>query len=476
MKRFAKIILCVLAGLVGLFVLGLLGINLYLQSADVQQRIRLATERAIGMPVTVQRTLYLPWSGLTLSGLSLPDPTLPQENLVHAPTFAVKFEFLPLLGRKFVISEVNLDSPHLALRQTQDRRWVLLPPPRPAATPVPAPPAGTEPSVDRPAAPPAYAVELRRFRIENGSADIIDRNGSVLVRIEGVQLTGSLDAQRRIEGDLWIDSISLLDQFFPNRLRAHFVQANDRLIISDLKAALAGGRIRADAEIAAPRKAAPVFQVRGEIEEVSVPELLAEATGDDADAAGTLQGRFELHGNPLLSSTLVGKGDFSLDSAQLRPLDFIQQIGALLSIDELQLLKLREATLKARVQDEKVLLDDFTLRTENLAILGTGPIRFNGKLKLQCRLLLNDKLQRQLDAIVGDTLEPSEDANFRQVSFSVTGRVDRPQTDLVERITGYKVPNIGGLLKGLFRMPAPASRPQDDDAGSAAPNSTPASN
>ncbi len=469
MTRFAKIILAVLAGLVGLFVLGLLGINLYLQSADVQLRIRLATERAIGMPVTVQRTLYLPWSGLTLTGLSLPDPTVPQENLVHAPSFAVRFEFLPLLGRRFVISEVNLDSPHLALRQTEDRRWILLPPPKPAASPAPERP----PEAARPSAP-AFSVELRRFRVVNGSADIIDRKGAVLVRIEGLELTGTLDDKHRVEGDLWIENIALIDQFFPNRLRAHFVQEGDRLIVSDIKSALAGGRIRAEAQVVAPRKSAPAFQIRGTVDEISLPQLLAEATGDDADAAGTLQGRFELHGNPLVSKTLAGKGDFSLDSAQLRPLDFIQQIGAILNIDELQLLRLQQATLQARVEDEKVLIDDFTLRTENLAIMGTGPIRFNGKLKLQCRLLLNDKLQRQLDAIVGDTLEPSEDANFKQVAFNVTGRVDRPQTDLVERITGYKVPNIGGILKGLFRMPAPAT-PSSGDGGPAA-TSTPSSN
>ena len=95
MKRFAKIILGILAALVILLVVALVGINLYLQSGDVQQRIRLATEQALGTPVTVKRTVFTPWGGLTLSGLSLPDPTTAGSNLVEAPKFSVQFQFFP---------------------------------------------------------------------------------------------------------------------------------------------------------------------------------------------------------------------------------------------------------------------------------------------------------------------------------------------------------------------------------------------
>lgn len=458
MKRFAKIILGVAVGLAVIFVLGLVGVNLYLQSGEVQQRVRLATERAIGMPVTVQRTLYLPWSGLTLSGLSLPDPTVAGAHLVNAPSFAVQFEFWPLLQRRFVISSVHLSAPHLSLRQTEDRRWVIAPP----RAPKPEKPASTEttPSTEAPRPKvevPQYSVELRSFFITDGSAEVIDRKGAVIARLEGLQIEGSVDPDRTVRGDVWIEKVAILEQFHPNRVRAHFEQAGERLAVTDIKAAIADGKVRAEFHLVTPRRGDPSFQLRGELEDVSLPTLIAEAQGDNGGAAGTLVGRFDLRGNPVDAASLVGKGDFALHSAQLRPLDFIQQIGVILNVDELQLLRLQQATLQAEVRDERVFLNDFTLRTENLAIAGRGPIRFNGKLGLECRLLLNEKLQRQLGGIIGDNFTPSEDANFKQIAFSVTGRVDRPKTDLVKKITGFDLPSVGGILKGLFRMPAPAN-------------------
>lgn len=475
MKRFAKIILAIVAALAAALVLALIGINLYLQSGEVQQRVRLATEQAIGMPVTVQRTLYTPWSGLTLSGLSLPDPTVPGAHLVNAPRFSVQFEFWPLLQRRFVISSVHLSRPHLALRQTEDRRWVIAPPPPPESpTAFPSPSAEKPPTEKPRASAPAYTVELRAFSVTDGSAEIVDRKGNFVARVEGLQIEGSVAPDRTVHGNLWVERIAFFDQLFPNRLRAQFTQSGDRFVLSDVKAAIAGGKIRGELHVIAPRRGEPTFQTRGEIEDVSLPTLIAEACGgDDGGAAGTLLGRFDLRGNPLDAETLVGKGEFSLDSAQLRPLEFIQQIGAILGVDELQLLRLRQANVQAEVLDERVFLREFTLRTENLAIAGQGPIRFNGKMNLDCRLLLNEKLQRQLGGIIGNNLTPSEDANYKQITFSVTGRVDRPKTDLVKKITGFDVPSVGGILKGLFRMPAPANPP---GAETGEPTPTPANN
>jgi len=487
-KRFAKIILAVIAGLAAVLLLVLVGINLYLQSGDVQQRIRLATEQALGMPVTVKRTLYTPWSGLTLSGLSLPDPSIAGATLVDAPKFSVQFEFLPLLGRKFIITSVSLSDPHLSLRQNEDRKWVLMPPkpakparPPGAEKPVrPVEPAVTgpvEPSATGPVAPasptPApFIVELREFHINGGTVDIIDRKGLMLGRVEGVIIDGKIYENHRVEGDLWIDKMEIGAQIYPNRLRAHFVQEEDRLTVTEIKCAIAGGKVRAELHIVAPRKGRPDFRLKTEVEQVSIPTLIAEAHGNEIGTTGTLLGHFELGGNPLDAASLGGKGGFSLDSAQLRPPDFIQQIGMILRIDELQMLHLQLAALRFEIRDQRVFINDLTFKTDNVIITGKGPIRFDGKLNLAGRLLLNEKIQQQLGGLLGDNFTPSEDAGYKQVAFSVTGRLDRPKTDLVEKITGIKLGNMGGLLKGFFRMPKaqPADSPSSEATPSASSN------
>ncbi len=427
-----------------------------MQSGDVQQRIRLATEQALGTPVTVKRTLYTPWGGLALSGLSLPDPTVTGRSLAEAPQFSVQFEFLPLLKRKFVINQISLSAPKLTLRQTDDRRWVLLPP-RAVAPPTerPATPAG-----GRHVSAPAYSVELQTFLIRDGAADVIDRKGQFLMRLSGLSVDGKVGADRVISGDVWIEQMEIGGEVYPNRLRAEFEQKGDQLAVRNIKCAIAGGKLRAEFYVNAPKGRHPQFQLRGEVEEVSLPRLIAEAHGDDSGTAGTLAGRFDLKGNPLEAASLVGQGEFALDSAQMRPLDFIQQIGALLRIDELQLLNLHQATLQFSVSDEKFWMNDLTLRTENLVITGKGPIKFDGKMNLAGRFLVSEKLQQQLGGLIGDQFTPAAVAGYKQVAFSVTGRIDRPKTDLIEKVTGIELRSMGGILKGLFRMPSP---PREQD-------------
>ncbi|MFY8215986.1 MAG: hypothetical protein ACOVMP_05225, partial [Chthoniobacterales bacterium] len=144
MFRPVKIIAAFAGVLAALAVVALIGINLYLQSADVQQRIRDATEDAIGAPVTVRSTIYTPWSGLTLSGLQVPPWIQPAPNMFEASKFSVRFELLPLLNRRFVIREVALEKPVFALRQREDGAWSTVAPVGSVATatvPVPGFPA-----------------------------------------------------------------------------------------------------------------------------------------------------------------------------------------------------------------------------------------------------------------------------------------------------------------------------------------------
>lgn len=465
MKRFAKIILGVLATLVIVFLVVLVGVNLYLQSGDVQQRIRLATQKALGMPVTVRRTLYFPWSGLTLSGLSLPDPTVAGSNLMEAPRFSVQFQFWPLItSRKLVISQVRLSEPHLALRQTPDKQWVVVAPPplrQPEDHPGPKPPSAG--GVERPPEPrPApYTVELKYFSIRGGSADIYDRKGVRLGRVTGLDLDGTFVTPTRIEGHLTVEDLEIVGLFYPNRLRADFVQEDDLLSVTNLKCAIADGKVRAEFSVLAPRKGDTAFQVRSQAEDISLPALISEAHLDSTGASGRLRGNLELRGDPLDVATLVGEGAFALDAAQLQPFDVIQQLGRILGIDELQLLKLNEAAISYDIHDEKVWITDARLRTENLLITGKGPIRFNGKMDIDGLFLVNEKLGQRFGGFLDSKLVPSTVPGYKEVAFKVTGRTSRPETDLPEKLTGIRmnsfgnIGNLGRLLQGFLVGPRP---------------------
>ncbi len=462
MKRIATILLGLLAGAAILLLVSLIGINLYLQSDGVQERIRRATAQAIGAPVQVGRTLYTPWSGLNLSGLSVADPALSGQNVAEASKFSVRFEFLPLFQRRLVISEINLQSPELMVRQNPEGQWLTTwQPTRPArqgggggggsgggrtneVEPVERP---TQPAADD---PQPYIVELKKFSIREGVATFTNQRGRVIARVEGLKIEGTLDADRKASGEIWIDRVALSGALHPRDFHARFVQSEDTFKLSDAVCALADGTIRAALDVKTPRRGPAHLEFRGDLAEVSLPTLIKEAHGEGEGSRGTLAGHVEFRGDPGAASTITGFGQFGLTEAQLEPLEFIRQIGTLLRIDELQMLDLQRANLRFDIRDERVWVDDLVLQTDNVIISATGPVNFRGRLDLDGRLLVNTKIQNQLRGLFSENFTASEDAEYKQLKFAVTGRVDRPRTDLAEKLVGD---SIGGFLKGMFKRP-----------------------
>ena len=108
------------------------------------------------------------------------------------------------------------------------------------------------------------------------------------------------------------------------------------------------------------------------------------------------------------------------------------------------------------IRDQRVLVDDIILRSDNLILRGKGPVRFSGKMSLDAQLLFNLKLQNQLKGVLGKNLVDSEDPEYRQIPFTVTGRIDNPKTDLLDKLIGAKVgQDVGGMLMNILRSNAP---------------------
>lgn len=484
MFRPVKIIAAFAGVLAALAVVALIGINLYLQSADVQQRIRDATEDAIGAPVTVRSTIYTPWSGLTLSGLQVPPWIQPAPNMFEASKFSVRFELLPLLNRRFVIREVALEKPVFALRQREDGAWSTVAPVGSVATatvpvpgfpaeqlpieqsPMPGAPEPTlpaiveQPMVKRAVTP--YVVELRKLQVRDGSLLLVDKRGRPLLVLRGIRATAEMESMTAGRGDFYVETLEVAEVLKPDALRGKFSFSRESVSISEIVCDLAGGIITATLDIDQLRSGKPEFNLSADAKNVSIPRLLIDATGEAVGASGTAAAKFEFSGSLKDRKSLRGIGTVDLANARMQPVDFIRQIGLMLRIDELQMLDLTEAGAEFSIADERVNVDRLLLRSENLMITAEGPIRFNGKMNLDARLLLSEKLQNQLRPVLSDNFTASEDAAFQQVTFTVKGRVSRPETNLVERMTGFKLGSFGGLLRGLFQVPKRETPPEDE--------------
>jgi uncharacterized protein involved in outer membrane biogenesis len=449
--KIAKRFLFVVAAIAAVIALVLLCINLYLQSGGVQQRIRAAAERALGSEVKIRSTSYTPWGGLNLRGLSIPDPTAPQRNIVEADGLRVRFPLMPLFQQRFVVTECILIEPTLIARQTPDGNWVLPFGRRPKEVAPPAEPAG--PSVKG----PSFKAELQRVRLAEGTIVFIDSNSRPVLSLDKVDIVARVNDGRTAEGTFYIARMQVSNSLKPNKIGGPFTWDGSVLDLPDIKGFLAGGNLTGSYRLLASGE--PSFALNAQLDGVLLKKLVEDANVEPGKTDGKLQGAVELSGDPRNSDSLTGKGNFELIQATLRPVEILVQVGQLLQIEELQLLRLHDARTNFTVGNERVSIDDLILKSENVIITATGPIRFNGKLNLDARLLVSNKLQRQLGGLLGNNFVESDIPDYRQMPFTVTGEVDNPKIDLLDRITGMKLGNeVPGLLKSLFQAIPPQKK------------------
>lgn len=462
MPKLAKRFFVVAAAFAGVIALVLLCINLYLQSGGVQQRIRVAVERSLGTAITIRNTSYTPWGGLSLRGLSIPDPTTPARNIVEASGLRVRFLLWPLFQQRFVVREALLIEPTLIVRQAADGNWIFpLPTRRPKDVEVPGAPAG--PSIKG----PSFRGELERVRLTEGTVVFIDAKSRPVLSLEKVDIDAKVLEGRRAEGTFYVARMEVSGSLKPNKIGGPFTWDGKVLDLPAIKGLLAGGNLAASYRINTGEE--PSYALSASLDGVLLKKLFEDAHVEPGKTDGQLQGTLSLAGDPRNSDTLEGKGHFELVSARLRPMEFLVKLGELFQIDELQLLKLHDAKVDLTIGDGRVKIDDLILKSENLIITGTGPIKFNGKLDIDARLLVNAKLQKQLKGLLGNNFVESEIPEYRQVTFDVNGRVDNPQTNLLDKITGVKMGGgVQGILKNIFQsIPTQKKKPdaeKKDDA------------
>lgn len=473
MPRFSKLILIAVIFVLGLVVVSFVGANLYLQSTEVQARIRADVERAIGAPLEIRGTALTPWSGLTLSRLAVFDPEKPTVPLFQAESMNARLNWWQLLQGRVEVTSVTLNEPVLVVTTN---RGIVLPSPRqeipngvsllPPAVPVgtPATEVTPAPTPNATAAPAAGSrplrIDVKRFNLKNGTLFIRDDAGLPLVEIRGLNTDSKIASETEIQGNLRADEIVLVQRFVIRNALADFTLAGDQLNLSPITARFATGEVKGIANANLNTREASLAVT---LDKASVPTLLEEA-GLPADGAkGTFGGNLELAGILGEEETYAGQGRFSMVSGTLKPLDFIQKIGEVLQIDELQLLQLETATLRVTIGNRKTHLDELTLKSKNLILSGDGPVRFDGRLNIDAQLKINEKLQRNLQGLLNRNFTDSDLPGYKQVSFKITGTLAKPNTDdLLEKVTGIRglSGEVGNFIQGLFRKPTPTPKPK----------------
>ena len=89
-----------------------------------------------------------------------------------------------------------------------------------------------------------------------------------------------------------------------------------------------------------------------------------------------------------------------------------------------------------------VTIDELVLRSANIHLSATGTVSFRGKLHLASRLAINEKIRAQLFKPIRTNFQPTEEPGYSAVDFEVTGTLERPKTNLLEKVVGRDLKDL----------------------------------
>ena len=461
MFRARRIIGWIFAAAVGCFAATLLAVNLYVQSQGTQERIQQELSQGLDMPLHIERISVTPWGGLKLTGL-----TIPQSNPAAAPpclaadTLRLRVRFRSIFRGPLVIKEVALVKPQVHWAQNESGKWRLpslannrrggtKPTSAAASPPTPALRPSSTAMPARTHELPIPQPEIKRVKLGAGSFRFLDGTNHDIAFFDGVAFSSAVRDASSLRGETRVAKITLRDRMFLEDLRAGLLYDPGTLVLSDIKARVGKGELAGNFSIEPQRKDSP-FTVHARFGRVQADDLVTQAGGTKGTVRGVLQGTLEAGGELGNTEALTGAGTIQLHEGHVQQFALLVAIGQVLQIEELTQLDLEQAQAHYHLAANSVLVDELLLRSPNLRLNAAGTVSFNGKLALEATLTINDKIRAQLFRAIRDNFAAGTEPGEYTLPFHISGTLEKPKTDLMERAIGIDAKNIGGVIDALL--------------------------
>lgn len=510
MRKLRRFVLIVLGAFLAPAAVILLGVNLYVQSQGIQTRIQQELSQRLGTPLNIRRISVTPWGGLKLGGITIPQVSGPESgNFLEASAFRLRINFLSLFSQRLVINEVSLADPRVIWSQDADGKWRLpgsaeRESSRASITKVPASepsPAivNAEPSLPIQASPTVapevqpsreiidehatarFVPEIQRINVRRGNFRFLDQSGNFVASFEGLQFRSSIRSGVDLRGNATVARISLRDRFFLEGMRSTLHYDPTELDLAQIFSHAGGGDVTGRFVMQWQVVDSP-FSAAVKFRNVEADQIIAEAGGSSGVVRGKLEGSFEATGKIADPNTLTGSGEILLRNGQLQQYSLLVALGQVLQIEELTQLHLEQAEARYHINSGIVTVDELILRSPNVRLSAKGTITFDGRLRLESQLTINDKIRNQLFKPIRANFEPLSESGYYAVNFEVSGTIDRPKSNLVEKVVGRDLKDFGSVINrflGGGKSDRQRKKKPDDTSPtqtplpSAAPSATP---
>ncbi|HET9378225.1 MAG TPA: AsmA family protein [Chthoniobacterales bacterium] len=464
-KPFLRIALWSVAGIFLVWCIGLLGINLYIQSPGVQRDLRDSFSESLGLPLEVFRITFTPWDGLTFEGVTVGSPDS-ETPILKAGSLKIRCDYLALLRRKIIVREivlrrVDLKVPLAAMKESlEGNKRIAVPSPTPdpsqlgSSTPTEIPRHRKSLTI-RDTLTRRFWVEIQKFKLKDATITVVRSDGATAAVIHDLDSTlnfqhGNYLGRVHAESATIGETINVDDIGSPVRFHG------GSLALEDICAKISGGDLNGTFNLDFSNSELP-YRLEIKASGIDVNELTQRNSSFLDRAHGTLEGSFELTGAGRDSGRAAGAGTLEIKSGYLDQYPMLQEIGRWTQIDELQRLDLEEAESSFRVVGSRVHVDSIRLISKNCQINLAGTVEDSQKLDLKGRLTITQFLSQKIPNELEDNFVTTDDGRSRYLDFEVSGSVQKPETNLYDRIIGDKRKLLQRLLHGSH---TDRSRPQ----------------
>jgi type II secretion system protein N len=474
-QKLGRLILILIGGLLIFGAVVLLAVNLYVQSQGTQARIQGELRQRFRANLDIGRISVTPWSGLKLSGITIAQgPGESSGNFLEAENFGLRIAFFSLFSKRLVFKEVSLLKPRVVWPQNADGKWRLpdLRPEREAKSKVPGPPGSETPSAEEePAEAPVesatpatstkqaaihrekkfksateFASEIHKISLIDGDFRFLDRAYGPVANFEGVGFRASVSDAATLHGNARVAKVSLRDRFFLEQLKSPVRYDANGLNLSQISAHTGSGEVSGNFSIQSETDESP-FHVEMKFRNVQADQIIAEAGGATGVVQGKLDGNLTVQGKTTDPDALSGSGEVVLHDGQVRQYTLLVALGQIFQIEELSQLHLEQADAKYHLTPGVVNIDELVLRSANIRLSATGTVTFRGKLHLNSQLAINEKVRGQLFKPMRANFKPTDEPGYSAVDFEVTGTLERPKTNLLEKVVGR---DLKDLVNSIF--------------------------
>jgi type II secretion system protein N len=475
-QKFGRLAFIFIGGLSILGAVLFLALNLYVQSQGTQARIQQELRQRFGATLKIGRISVTPWSGLKLSGITIAQGTTGTSgNFLEAKNFGLRIAFFSLFSRRLVIKEVSLVNPSVVWPQNSDGKWRLpdLRRERPEDIPKIAAKSGNpsphetentalaavSPATAIPSKQPrphpnektntagGFISEVHKVSLTNGSFRFLGRESESVASFEGVGFRAAVNNASSLKGNARVARVSVRDRFFLQQLRSPLRYDENGLDLSQISAHVGGGDVTGRFTMQPETEESP-YHVEMKFRGVQADQIITEAGGPGGVLQGKLEGNMKTEGKTTDPDALAGSGEIFLHDGQLRQFNLLVALGQLFQIEELTQLHLDQAEAKYHLTPGAVAIDELVLRSANIHLSATGTVSFRGKLHLSSRLAINEKIRAQLYKPIRANFQPTEEPGYSAVDFEVSGTVERPKTNLLEKVVGRDLKDLVNSFLG----------------------------